>query len=289
MEQITITIKVQIIPNDTDKLFLRSTMIAYKKACNYVSDYIFKTHNLKHSSLNKALYSNLRNKFELKSQMAQSVLKTVVSKYKSILENQNKWIKPNFKKPQYDLVWNRDYSLKLNYFSINTLYGRIKLSYFEKGISKYFNHNIYKFGTAKLINKHGKYFLYIPVTYEVEECFKSEICNVVGIDRGINFIITTYDSNHKTVFFDGKFIKNRRINYSELRRKLQIRKTSSSRKRLKAIGNRENRWIQDVNHKVSKALIESNPKCTLFVLEDLKGIQSATKRVRKKYRYVTVS
>ena len=36
--------------------------------------------------------------------MAQSVLKTVIARYKTILENQNEWIKPSFKKPQYDLV-----------------------------------------------------------------------------------------------------------------------------------------------------------------------------------------
>ena len=89
--------------------------------------------------------------------MAQSVLKTVIARYKTILENQNEWIKASFKKPQYDLVWNRDYSLTQNRFSINTLNGRVKLSYFSDGMSKYFDHTIYKFGTAKLVNKHGKY------------------------------------------------------------------------------------------------------------------------------------
>ena len=101
--------------------------------------------------------------------MAQSVIKTVIARYKTILENQKEWIQPNFKKPQYDLVWNRDYSLTQNCFSVNTLNGRVKLPYFTKGMSKYFDHTIYKFGTAKLVNKHGKYFLHIPVTYDVEE------------------------------------------------------------------------------------------------------------------------
>ena len=154
----------------------------YRNACNYVSDYVFRTHDLKQFSLNKALYSTLREKFNLKSQMAQSVLKTVIARYKTILENQNEWIKLSFKKPQYDLVWNRDYSLTQNRFLINTLNGRVKLSYFSDGVSKYFNHTIYTFGTAKLVNKHGKYYLHIPVTYEVEESNISDICNVVGID-----------------------------------------------------------------------------------------------------------
>ena len=47
--------------------------------------------------------------------------------------------------------------------------------------------------------------------------------------------------------------------------------------------------MQDVNHCVSKALVESNPEHTLFVLEDLSGVRSATEKVRRKDRYVTVS
>ena len=289
MEQMTITAKIQIIVAETDKVLLDETMSVYRNACNYVSDYVFRTHDLKQFSLNKALYSTLREKFNLKSQMAQSVLKTVIARYKTILENQNEWIKPSFKKPQYDLVWNRDYSLTQNRFSINTLNGRVKLSYFSDGMSKYFDHTIYKFGTAKLVNKHGKYYLHIPVTYEVEESNISDICNVVGIDRGINFVVATYDSKHKSGFVNGKAIKQKRADYSRLRKELQMRHTPSSRRRLKAIGQRENRWMQDINHQVSKALVENNPKHTLFVLEDLSGIRNATERVKTKARYVSVS
>ena len=289
MEQITITAKVQIVATDTDKVLLNKTMSVYCDACNYVSDYVFRTHDLKQFSLNKILYSTLREKFSLKSQMAQSVFKTVIARYKTILENQNEWIKPSFKKPQYDLVWNRDYSLTQNCFSVNTLNGRVKLPYFAEGMSKYFNHSIYKFGTAKLVNKHGKYYLHIPVTYEVEESNISDICNVVGIDRGINFVVATYDSKHKSGFVSGKAIKQKRANYSRLRKELQIRHTPSSRRRLKAIGQRENRWMQDINHQVSKALATGNPKHTLFVLEDLTGICNVTERVKTKNRYVSVS
>ncbi len=289
MGQITITAKIQIVPSDEDKVLLNRTMSTYTDACNYVSNYVFQTHNLKQFALNKVLYSDLRNRFGLKSQMAQSVLKTVIARYKTILENQNEWIKPNFKKPQYDLVWNRDYSLTSNCFSVNTLDGRVKLSYFANGMAKYFDHDVYSFGTAKLVNKHGKYFLQIPVTYEVEECTDAEICHVVGIDRGINFVAATYDSKHKSGFVSGKTIKQKRAHYMKLRKELQMRRTPSARRRIKAIGSRENRWMQDVNHQVSKALVESNPKHTLFVLENLGGVRSATERVRTKDRYVSVS
>ena len=289
MEQITITAKIQISATADDKVLLNKTMSVYSDACNYVSDYVFQTHNLKQFSLNKALYTELRERFGLKSQMAQSVFKTVIAKYKTVLENESKWIKPSFKKPQYDLVWNRDYSLTQNYFSVNTLNRRVKLPYFAEGMSKYFDHTIYKFGTAKLVNKHGKYFLHIPVTYDIEESDISDICNVVGIDRGINFVVATYDSKHKSGFVSGKAIKQKRAHYSKLRKELQIRQTPSARRRMKAIGSRENRWMQDVNHCVSKALVKNNPKHTLFVLEDLSGVRNATERVKTKGRYVSVS
>lgn len=289
MEQLTVTAKIQISVDADSKVLLDETMSVYSDACNYVSDYVFRTHDLKQFSLNKVLYSTLREKFELKSQMAQSVFKTVIARYKTILENQKEWIQPSFKKPQYDLVWNRDYSLTQNCFSVNTRNGRVKLPYFAEGMSKYFDHTIYKFGTAKLVNKHGKYFLHIPVTYDIEESNTSDICNVVGIDRGINFVVATYDSKHKSGFVSGKKIKQKRAHYSKLRKELQMRQTPSARHRVKAIGQRENRWMQDVNHCVSKALVENNPKHTLFVLEDLSSVRNATERVRTKDRYVSVS
>ncbi|MGN8858174.1 hypothetical protein [Catenibacterium mitsuokai] len=52
MEQMTITAKIQIIAAETDKFLLDETMSAYRNACNYVSDYVFRTHDLKQFSLN---------------------------------------------------------------------------------------------------------------------------------------------------------------------------------------------------------------------------------------------
>ena len=89
-------------------------------------------------------------------------------------------------------------------------------------------------------------------------------------------------SKHKSDLLVVKAIKQKRANYSRLRKELQMRHTPSSRRRLKAIGQRENRWMQDINHQVSKALATGNPKHTLFVLEDLTGIRNVTERVKTK-------
>ena len=289
MEQ-TITAKLQILVNPSDKQILCNTMKTYSDACNYVSEYIYKTHNLSRYSVQKDTYYQIREIYGLRSQMAVSCVRTVIVKYKTILENQKEWIKPVFRLPQLDLVWNRDYSLntKNDIFSVNTLNGRIKVAFYKNGFGHYFSDNC-KFGTAKLVNKRNKFYLYIPVTYEITELKKSEVSNVVGIDRGIRFLAATYDSNGKSVFYDGNVIKQKRAHYKSLRKQLQQVGTSSSRRRMKATGQRENRWMQDVNHCVSKALVENNPVGTLFVIEDLSGIRSATERVKVKDRYVFVS
>jgi len=288
--QQTITAKLQILVKPSDKQILCDTMKAYCDACNYVSEYIYKTHNLSRYSAQEDTYYQVREVYGLRSQMAVSCVRTVIAKYKTILENQSEWIKPVFKLPQLDLVWNRDYSINKNndIFSVNTLEGRIKVNFYKNGFEQYFNDNC-KFSTAKLVFKHGKFFLHIPVTYEINELAMSEVSNVVGVDRGIRFIATTYNSNGKTNFYDGNAIKQKRGHYKTLRKQLQQVRTPSSRRRLKAIGQRENRWMQDVNHCISKALIESNPDGTLFVLEDLTGIRSATEKVLVKDRYVSVS
>ena len=288
--QQTITAKLQILVNPSDKQILCDTMKAYSDACNYVSEYIYKTHNLSRYNIQEDTYYQVREIYKLRSQMAVSCVRTVIAKYKTILENQKEWIKPVFKKPQLDLVWNRDYSLhtKNNTFSVNTLNGRIKVQFYANGYEQYFSENC-KFGTAKLVHKHGMFFLHIPITYEINELTMSEVSNVVGIDRGIRFLAVSYDSKGKSVFYDGNTVKQKRAHYKNLRKQLQRVGTPSSRRRLKAIGQRENRWMQDINHCISKALVENNPKGTLHVLEDLTGIRNATERVRVKDRYVTVS
>ena len=294
----TITAKIQIYTSEADRDLLTRTMQAYSNACNMISSEIFLAKELKQKKLHNALYSEIRSRFSLGSQMACSAIITTLARYKSAKSNGHEWTEIEFKRPECDLVWNRDYSLTDNLFSVNTLNGRIKLKYQTKGMEKYFD-GTWRFGTAKIVNKFKKWFLHISMTkmkfsgenfiYETEQFQNSGVNNIVGIDLGINFLATTYESNGKTEFYSGKQIKNTRGQYKATRKELQQRQTPSARKRLKAIGQRENRYIADVNHCVTKALVTKYPKGTLFVLEDLSGVRNATEKVRVKNRYVSVS
>lgn len=285
---ITITAKIKIYTDVKQSDLLKLTMTQYTNACNYVSELVFKSNNFKQAEIHKQTYAFLRLEYRLPSQMACSVIKTVLAKYKTVKSLKNELSQVKFKKLECDLVWNRDYSLLQDLFSVNTLQGRIKVPFETKGMEQYFNSD-WCFGTAKLVFKHNKWFLHIPMTKIIEEMPESKINNVVGVDFGISFIATAFDSNGKTVFFSGKKIKHKRAKYKNLRKQLQQKQTPSARKRLKIIGNRENRFITDINHSVSKALISKYGANTLFVIEDLTGIRNATEKVHIKDRYISVS
>jgi len=285
---VTIVAKIQIYPTDAEKDLLLHTMQAYSNACNLVSEYIFANKQLQQKALHNVFYFTIRETYKLGSQMACSTLITTIARYKSAKSNGHEWSKIEFKRPECDLVWNRDYSINKDLFSVNTLKGRIKLKYQTKGMSEYFD-GTWNFGTAKLVNKFNKWFLHIPVTKDFCEAKNSQINNVVGVDLGINFLAVTYCSKNKTKFFSGKQVKHTRGEFKATRKDLQQRQTPSSRKRLKVIGSRENRYMSDVNHQTTKALVRAYPRGTLFVLEDLSGVRNATEKVKVKDRYVSVS
>ncbi|MBM7648719.1 IS605 OrfB family transposase [Bacillus ectoiniformans] len=284
----TITAKIQIYVSKDQAESLNITTNAFRQACNWLSKHIFETKNLNLVKLNELYYKPLRNLFDLKSQMAQSVMKTVIARYKSAKSNGHEWSLIEFKRPEYDLVWNRDYSLTQNQFSVNTLDGRLKLNFERKAMKKYFN-GTWKFGTAKLVHKYKKWFLHIPMTKEYQKLDFVNVNNIVGVDLGLNFLAATYDSQGKTTFYNGHLVKHKRGTFKATRKQLQMRQTPSARKKLKQIGSRENRYVTDVNHQVTKALVDKYPRGTLFVLEDLTGVRFATEKVRVKNRYISVS
>ncbi|WP_042350212.1 RNA-guided endonuclease InsQ/TnpB family protein [Bacillus massiliigorillae] len=269
---ITITAKIKILPTIEQVSLLQKTVRAYRNGCNFVSEIVFHTKQLKQAALHRATYTELRSGFALRSQMAQSVMKTVIAKYKTNKNIGYGWSLVRFRKPEYDLLWNRDYSIMKDCFSVNTLQGRIKVPFIQKGMEKYFDGS-WVFGTAKLICKHKKWLLLIPMTKYFEQASYKNIRQVVGIDFGQNFLATTYDSRGKTTFFSGRQAKHKRAQYKRLLKQLQMKKTPSARQRLREIRERENRWITDVNHCVSKALVSKYGKNTLFVIEELNCAQ----------------
>ena len=308
---ISLTIKAHIkVTSSENAKSLADSMEAYRQGCNFASEYIFENDfELGQAKLNKAVYSDLRQKFNLRSQMAQSVLKTVIARYKSVktqlgqkpykfhdinapkdkgyytVQRDLDWLwKPiSFKRPQLDEVRDRDYSFKQNgkIVSVNTLNGRIECEIAMPGFEKYLDDE-WTFGTAKILRSGKHWFMHISATKSFPDYEIEQTRHVVGVDRGLRQIVTCYDEKGKTFFHNGKTIARKRQHYKELRRHLQMTNTRNSKRRIRKIGQRENRWMSDYNHCLSKTLVNHYGADTLFVLEDLTDVTFDTVYSRKK-------
>lgn len=301
MSEITQTMKLRIhVNNEQEALFLALTQ-KYAEACTYISRYVF-DHGfiMNFMPLQEDLYRIIRSEFGLKSQTTISALKTVTARYKTIQEQLKKkpfkycddngktqyinrtldWLmKPVvFRRPQADLVRNRDYSFVVDkktgecLLSLNTLNDRIRVSYdLPKNFQKYFD-GTWSFGTGKIVSLKGNWYFHIPMTKDASEFDPDEAVHVVGIDRGLRFIASTYDEKGKVDFINGKVIMRKRDKFAKVRAELQSKGTKSAKRKLKELSGRENRWMTDVNHRISKTLVQKYGSNTLFVVEDLTGV-----------------
>lgn len=294
---ITLTAKQQIFPDEKQAQTFKKTINTYTQALNFVSEWIFNnSFNLKQFSIHKEIYHTIRETFSLKSQLTQNAIRDVIARYKAV-ETQLKskggqlehlWYPLNFKTPQLTLTRDRDYSfLKTGQVSINTNDKREKVNITFKNREHFLEG--YKLGEAKLITKDDKWFLYISATKEYPEFEKENVQHVVGIDRGLRFLVTTFDEKGNTLFVNGKDILAKRRHFKKLRQSLQKKNTKSAKRRIRKIGQRENRWMTDVNHRISKALVDYYGPNTLFVLEDLTNVRFVTEKHRKDSRYEAVS
>lgn len=298
------TVKLKLLTTAQQDEQLMQVTLEYRNVCQYVSDWIFE-HGfvLNFMTLQKEIYHEIRDKFQLNSQMVISALKTTTAKYKTIKEQHKQkparykigektvkgrkkniyevvprtlewlWEPVRFKAPQCDQVRNRNYRLlKDGKLSLTTLSGTVKVPFQAPDCWQKRLDEGWTLGTGKLVKQGKHWYFCVPMEIQTTPVAIESIERIVGIDRGLNFIVATADSDGKSFFKSGHEIMHRRHCFAKLRKKLQIHNTRGSRRKLKAIGHRENRWMSDVNHQISKALVDHYGPNTLFVLEDLTGV-----------------
>lgn len=290
------TVKLKLLTSPDQDEALMQVSLLYRDVCQYISDWIFENgFVLNFMKIQEEIYHDIREKFSLNSQMTVSAFKTVTARYKAIKEQlaQNpykykdekgewqkikktlEWLhKPvMFKAPQCDLVRNRNYRLTQDgNVSLPTLNGTVRIPFQAPPCWQERLDAGWKLGTAKLVYQCRQWYLCVPMETEAPETARENFQHIVGIDRGLNFLVVTADDEGKSFFESGREAMHIRHRYANLRKKLQEHNTHGSKRKIKAIGDRENRWMSDLNHRISKALVDHYGPNTLFVLEDLTGV-----------------
>lgn len=286
MSELTLSYAVKLQVSPSQRVLLRATCEQYMKACNQVSQTVWRTHKVNRRIIHDWCYKTARRSFGLGSQMAESVIIQVLGNYKTIKANTGSYwgctSAPFYKSIGYDAVYNRDYSIniKTNTLSLNTLKGRVKFPMDWRGFTRPEWLQTAKFGRARVLTKNGEWYLIITLTREIMDPLQFDA--IIGVDVGIRFLLTAYDGN-ETMFINGKEVRNYRAQHALTRQGLQSRNTISSKRRLKRIGARENRYVMNENHKASKALVSTINRNSLIIMEDVTGVTDVIKARRRQH------
>ncbi|WP_341351873.1 RNA-guided endonuclease InsQ/TnpB family protein [Streptomonospora litoralis] len=130
-------------------------------------------------------------------------------------------------------------------------------------------------GESDLVERDGVF--YLMATCEVPEAEQYEPDGFIGVDLGIANIATT-STGYRAA---GRGLNRHRKRQAALRTKLQAKKTTSAKRRLKKRNRRERRDVANTNHVIAKQIVtEAERTSSGIALEDLTGIRQRVRLCR---------
>ena len=270
------TLKIRLYPSFEQTKQLLRTMERFNAACNVISKIAFENKTFGKIALQRLCYYQIRDEFKLSAQMVVRAIGKVAESY----SDKNKRDTLHTFKPHGAIVYDdRILTVKsIDTVSILTLDGRI---FVPMAVCEYhasiINNALRVRGQADLGYIDGKFYLFLVA--ELPDKPENVREGFLGVDLGIAKIATTSDGK----FYSGAKVKNIRRRYFRLRQRLQTKGTKSAVRKLKQRRRKESRFAADVNHCISKRLVEvAKGTQRAIVLEDLKGIRERAKKGTRK-------
>lgn len=267
------TVKIRLYPSSEQSEQLLKTMEQFNAACNVISKIAFDNKTFGKIKLQQLCYYDIRDKFKLSAQMVVRAIGKVSESY----SDKNKRDSQHFFKPHGAIVYDdRILTVKsIDTVSILTLDGRI---FVPMAVCEYhssiINNALRVRGQADLGYIDGKFYLFLVA--ELPDKPEVVIDGFLGVDSKI---ATTSDGK----YYSGAKVKNLRRRNFKLRQKLQAKGTKSAIRLLKRRRRKESRFATDVNHCISKRLVQvAKGTQRAIVLEDLKGIRERAKKGTRK-------
>ncbi|HEY7851073.1 MAG TPA: transposase, partial [Ktedonobacterales bacterium] len=231
--------------------------------------------------LQKLVYYDIRQRFGLSAQMAIRAIAKVAEAYK-----RDKRIQPSFR-PHGAMIYDeRIYNFPTaDRVSLLTLDGRVIVPFrfgaYAEGMMQR------RRGQCDLLYRKNKATFFLAVTVDAPEPVPDEASDYVGVDLGIITLAATSDGeflNHSTGPKHAH-MNEVRARFSRFRQKLQKKGTKSSKRLLKKRSGRERRFAKDVNHCLSKAIVQTAKDTGRGVaLENLKNIRSRVNGSKRQRR-----
>ena len=270
---IKLTAKIKLQPNTEQHQALIQTLKTANAACDYISDVAWNTKTFGKFQLQKLVYQDVKAIFGLTAQVVIRCIGKVTDAYK--LDKDTKRTFDALGAIPYDdrvlRYWIDDQTV-----SIWTVDSRAKMSFACGSRQKELLQT--RKGESDLVLIDGSFYLF--AVCDVDEGKPDDVQDVMGVDLGIVQIATTSDGES----FSGSQVNAVRKRRGRQRKRLQKKGTKSAKRVLRKIRRKEKRFAKDVNHQISKRIVEKAKRTKQAIaLEDLKGIRKRV-RVRKSQR-----
>ena len=256
------TIKIKL---DRSNELIQTSRL-WNAACQDVIDYGFAAHDYNKTRLNRATYSDLRDKYPtLQSALIQTARDQASDMLKR-LKFEKKPFKHSLGAVRFDVRTMKVF-LESGYCKITTAFGRLR---YDFRLAEYYQ----KYATWKVMNaqlKIAKNACYLNVQVEQPDPEIVMGDRRLGVDLGINNIAVCSDNT----FWESGPVKAVKGKYQYLRSKLQSKGTRSAKRKLQKLSGRERRFQRDVNHNIANWIVSK--QYDVIALEDLTNIRNGKK------------
>jgi IS605 OrfB family transposase len=268
-----LTIQLKLLPTPEQADALKRTLARANAACDSISQVAWAAQTFRQFPMHRLVYHDVRETFGLAAQLTVRCIAKVADAYKLDRKTMRTF------HPLGAVAYDErilSYTHHNTAVSIWTLDGRQEIPFVcgerqEKLLA-------FRRGESDLAFVRGQWYLF--ATAEIETPDPIDVEGVLGIDLGVTNIAVDSDGE----VHSGHTIKNVRYRHRRLRTKLQKKGTKATRRRLKQLAGQERRFATDVNHTISKRLVETAERTKRAIsLEDLKGIRTRV-RARQQQR-----
>lgn len=280
----TVKCKLQASPEDREAL--HETLLRYSQACNDALQVALEHQITNPYTLHRRLYYVLKERYGLTANYVVRCFSRVVGAVKAA---KAKGRKPKLFRPtsldlDKDLFRLKEvsaYPISQFWVSLSTVRGRRKL---KLHIGNYQRSLLTgqkpTSATLSYNSKRRCFYLNIVLSKPMPAPDPPEAQGkVVGVDLGIANLATTSTG----LRFSGRQAMHIRRYYAQLRASLQKKGTPGSRRTLKRLSGRERNWMRNINHVISRRIVDSLHAGDTIVLEDLTYIRERI-RVQRKQR-----
>lgn len=268
--------QVKLQPTEEQRQYLLQTLEQANAVCDQISGYAWEHKTFRTYDLHHVLYYPLREQTGLTAQLVVRLLAKVTDAYKKDKKTQRHF-RP-YGAVAYDdriLRWYTD-KQRVSIWSVG---GRLNIPY--RCGQRQRELLAYQKGDSDLVYSKSKDAFYLLATCDLPDPTEQETDEALGVDLGRTNIAVDSDGEA----FTSDVIEVNRICKAELRRRLQKRGSKSARRHLKQLSGKQRRFQRDVNHCISKRLVQKAEHTGRSIrLEDLKGINRRTRVKGKEAR-----